>query len=284
MRIGQILTTNPVVVGDQVDYDFVENENIGLISKVNERKNYIIRKSINLSKQAHIIASNVDNAFLIITIAFPETSTQFIDRFLVSAEAYRIPVILVFNKEDLYNDEQKKSLLKLKGIYEDIGYKCLVISALKNKNTKIIEQLCKDKINVFSGNSGVGKSTLINALDPDLDLKTDEISEYHSKGKHTTTFSEMVEIKTGGFIIDTPGIKGFGFVDIYKEELYHFFPEIFRMSKKCKYNNCTHIHEPSCAVIEACKNGKISESRYDNYYFMYMDEDSRYRLSHKTNK
>lgn len=284
LRIGGIVTTNPVAVGDQVEYEFIEKEKIGFINKIHERKNYIIRRSINLSKKAHIIAANVDNAFLFITIAFPETSTQFIDRFLISAEAYRIPVILLFNKEDLYNDKQISSLNELKKIYEDIGYKCLIISAINKKNTEMVKDLCHGRINVFAGNSGVGKSTLINVLYPGMKLKTKEISEYHLKGKHTTTFSEMIELKSGGYIIDTPGIKGFGFVDIFKEELYHFFPEIFRVSKNCKYNNCTHIHEPSCAVIDAVKSGKISESRYDNYYNMYMDDDSRYRLANKAIK
>ncbi|MFC2097579.1 ribosome small subunit-dependent GTPase A [Bacteroidota bacterium] len=284
LKIGNIVTTNPVAVGDKVEYKIIDKERIGIISKIFPRKNYIIRRSINLSRQAHIIAANVDQAFLIITIVNPQTNTQFIDRFLVSAEAYSIPVIIVINKSDIYNNSQKAELKKLVSVYENIGYQCVIISSLKKINTEIIRNLCVDKISVFSGNSGVGKSTLINILDPEKQLRTAEISDFHLTGKHTTTFSEMVQLHTGGYIIDTPGIKGFGIIDIEKNELYHFFPEIFKISKKCRYHNCTHINEPDCAVKGAVEDNIISESRYQNYYNMYYDDDSKYRQSIKSGK
>ncbi len=277
-RIKGIRSTNPVAVGDIVDFIMPENEKLGSITNIHDRKNYIIRKSINLSKRSHIIAANIDAAFLIVTLTSPKTSTEFIDRYLVSAQAYRIPVNIVFNKIDIYDNETKKKLKELKQLYEKIGYNCIETSATKKINIQTIKDLLKNKINVVSGHSGVGKSTLINAIDPKLQLKTSNISDTHNTGKHTTTLTEMFEINNGGYIIDTPGIKGFGIIDMDKEEIYHFFPEIFKLSKNCQYYNCTHIHEPNCAVKKAVENGEISLSRYKSYLsIMLEDENNKYR-------
>ncbi|MBE9469508.1 MAG: ribosome small subunit-dependent GTPase A [Bacteroidetes bacterium] len=277
-RIKGIRSTNPLAVGDNVDFVMPENEQLGFITNIHDRKNYIIRKSINLSKRSHIIAANIDSAFLIVTLISPKTSTEFIDRYLVSAQAYNIPVNIVFNKIDLYDNETLEKLKDLKSTYEKIGYNCIETSAIKNINIQKIKDLLKNKINVISGHSGVGKSTLINSVDNKLNLKTSEISDSHNSGKHTTTASEMYEINNGGYIIDTPGIKGFGIIDMDKEEIYHFFPEIFKLSKDCQYYNCTHVHEPNCAVKKAVENGEISQSRYKSYLsLMIDDDDNKYR-------
>jgi ribosome biogenesis GTPase len=272
-----IRTTNPIAVGDRVD--FKEDKESKVIVSIHDRKNYIIRKSSNLSKHSQIIASNVDHSFLIVTVNYPLTTTTFIDRFLAAAEAYRVPVSLIFNKIDRYRPNDMDRLDELKGIYEKIGYKCYEISAKNGTHLDIIRDALKDNINLLSGHSGVGKSTLINAIQPGLDLKTGEISEAHSQGKHTTTFSEMFELDFGGYIIDTPGIRGFGTIDMEKEEMSHFFPEIFETSKDCQFNNCSHIHEPKCAVKAAVEAGDISITRYESYLGMVMeDEDSKYRI------
>ncbi|MGQ1910676.1 ribosome small subunit-dependent GTPase A [Marinifilum sp. RC60d5] len=276
-RMDGIRTTNPVAVGDRVDFE--EDKESKVIVKIHDRKNYIIRKSSNLSKHSQIIASNVDQAFLIVTVNYPLTTTTFIDRFLAAAEAYRIPVRLIFNKIDRYRPNDKDRLVELKGIYEKIGYKCFEISAKNGTHLDTIREELKEKINLLSGHSGVGKSTLINAIQPGLDLKTGEISEAHSQGKHTTTFSEMFELDFEGYIIDTPGIRGFGTIDMEKEEMSHFFPEIFETSEKCQFNNCSHIHEPKCAVKAAVEIGEISITRYESYLGMVMeDEDNKYRI------
>jgi ribosome biogenesis GTPase / thiamine phosphate phosphatase len=276
-RVKGIVSTNPVAVGDKVDFLIKKEENTGLITKIHERKNYIIRKSINLSRKAHIIATNVDLAVLIVTLKMPETHPIFIDRFLVSAEAYDIPVQLVFNKIDLYGEKENKIMDNLIEIYEQIGYPSLKISATKQTNLEEFKTILKNKNTVISGNSGVGKSTLINAIDPNLSLKTAEISEYHKKGKHTTTFSEMFPLQFGGYIIDTPGIKGFGLVDLEDENLATYFPEMLALQNDCKYYNCTHTHEPGCQVIEAVKADKIAESRYKSYLSMLFEDSGKYR-------
>lgn len=282
LRIKDIKTTNPVAVGDWVDFEYLERESIaqqqkiGLIHRITERKNYIIRRSPNLSKQAHIIAANIDQAFLIVTINYPITTTTFIDRFLASAEAYRIPVILVFNKTDRYNSHQKETMSSLINLYQNIGYKCLKTSAKINDGLDHLQLLMKGKISVFNGHSGVGKSTIINRLQPGLNLKTREISDYHETGKHTTTFSELFELDFGGYIIDTPGIKGFGMLEMEAWEISHYFPEIFKISAECQYGNCSHTHEPGCAVKEAVVKKKIAESRYISYTGL-LNEDEKYR-------
>lgn len=276
-RLKGIKSTNPISVGDRVT--FISNsDGTGVITEIEDRKNYIIRKSSNLSKQSHIIATNLDLCFLIVTIARPITTTTFIDRFLASAEAYRIPVNIIFNKIDNYDSDELEYLGALINLYEHIGYNCYKVSALNGDGLQEIKDKLKDRITLFSGHSGVGKSTLINALIPDLSLKTGNISNYHGKGMHTTTFSEMLDIPGGGYIIDTPGIKGFGTVDMKPEEISHYFIDIFEFSKKCRFNNCMHINEPGCAVIDAVENSLISESRYKSYLNMLEDEtDEKYR-------
>lgn len=276
LRLKGVKTTNPVTVGDFVEVE-LNDKNSGVITAVKDRKNYIIRKSTNLSRESHIIAANLDQAVLVVTIEFPETQLGFIDRYLVTAEAYSIPAVIVFNKVDLLNDSGIDKLNQYISIYEPIGYKCLVVSAQTGYNMSLFRDLIQGKTSLISGNSGVGKSTLVNTVEPNLNLRTNNISSAHLTGKHTTTFSEIFELSFGGYIIDTPGIKGFGLIDIEKEELYHFFPEIFKLSSDCKYYNCTHIHEPGCAVIEAAKNGEISPSRYLNYLSIYEDDNEKYR-------
>lgn len=266
LRIKDIRTTNPVAVGDVVDIE--ERTDGYVITGIAPRRNYIIRKSTNLSKEAHIIASNVDQALLIATVNHPVTSTVFIDRFLATAEAYNIPAILVFNKMDLYDEEDRMMLGGLQIIYERIGYKCLAVSAVTGENVSQLAALLKDKVTVLSGMSGVGKSSLINCIQPGLDLKTALISDAHDSGKHTTTFAEMFPLTEGGYIVDTPGLRSFGMIDMKKEELSHFFPEIFAKSEGCRFYNCTHTHEPGCAVIEAVESGEISETRYQSYLSM----------------
>jgi len=276
-RIKGIKTTNPVAVGDNVWLD-KKPDGEYMITEILPRKNYIIRKSVNLSKQAHIIASNIDQALLIVTVASPSTSTGFIDRFLVTAEAYHIPVTIVFNKIDVYNKKEQDVLTQLLALYRGIGYPCILTSAIKKEGVEEVKNLLKDKVTLLSGHSGVGKSTLINAVDGKLDLKTGSVSESHNKGKHTTTFAEMFALSFGGNVIDTPGIKGFGLVDFDKHDLGHYFVEIRDWMKLCKFNNCQHINEPKCAVLEALKNGEIAKSRYQNYLSMWHDDySSSYR-------
>jgi len=276
-RIKGIKTTNPVAVGDIVDFLDDTEKSVRLITKIHERKNYIIRKSINLSRQAHIIAANIDQAFLMVTLILPETSTVFMDRFLASAEAYRIPVVIVFNKIDLYNESLLSEMNELIAIYTKIGYPCISISAERKINIDALNDLMKDKTSVIAGNSGVGKSTIINTIAPDLKLKTGELSDHHLSGKHTTTFSELFSLPNGGAIIDTPGLRAFGVVDFDKNEIYHFFPELFAFAKDCQFYNCKHITEPRCAVKSAVKSGEISASRYNSYLSIFYDDDEKYR-------
>ncbi|GET45133.1 ribosome small subunit-dependent GTPase A [Capnocytophaga felis] len=279
-RIKGIKNTNPVAVGDSVSFELEESGN-GVIQEIHERKNYIIRKSVNLSKQTHIIASNVDVAFLVVTLNNPPTFTTFIDRFLVTAEAYHIPVIILFNKIDSYNEEELIEIKYLASIYRKIGYECLGISAISGKNIDKVIDLMKNKTCVISGHSGVGKTTLINAIAPNLNLKTKEISEQHQQGQHTTTFAEMFNLDFGARIIDTPGIKGFGIVEIENEELGDFFPEFFALKSECKFNNCLHIDEPDCAVKEALEKDEIAWSRYKSYLQILKGEDENYRIGEK---
>lgn len=276
-RLKDIKSTNPITVGDKV-LIIMNEDGTGVITEIQDRKNYIIRRSSNLSKQSHIIASNLDQCFLLVTVCKPITTTIFIDRFLASAEAYRIPVSLLFNKVDIYDDDEKEYMNALTHLYKHIGYPCYPISALTNEGIVELKDLLKDKITLLSGHSGVGKSTLINTLVPNATQKTASISSYHGKGMHTTTFSEMIELPQGGFIIDTPGIKGFGTVDMQAEEISHYFPEIFKFSKNCRFNNCMHLNEPGCAVIKAVENHYISESRYKSYLNILEDEtEGKYR-------
>ncbi len=266
-RIKDIKSTNPIAVGDKVVFDLEKkgDEEIGVIKTILDRDNFIIRKSVNLSKQTHIIAANVDQVFLLITINNPPTFTAFIDRFLVSTRAYRIDTILVFNKIDSYEIEERAEILYLKDIYESIGYKCLEVSATENKNVDTIKQMMIDKTSMFVGHSGVGKTTLVNAIEPTLDLKTKQISDQHKQGQHTTTFAEMFDLSFNARIIDTPGIKGFGVVDMDKYELGDYFPEFFELKQHCKFNDCLHLKEPKCAVKEALEEEQISWSRYKSY-------------------
>ncbi len=272
-RIKGIRSTNPVAVGDRVTVN-----TDGWIVDIEDRRNYIIRKSINLSKQSHIIAANVDQALLIVTVNYPQTSTTFIDRFLASAEAYRVPVILVFNKTDLLDADETRYQQMLVTLYETIGYLCLQVSAETGESVDALKALLPDKITLLSGNSGVGKSTLINCLVPGVNLRTAEISDAHNAGQHTTTFSEMIPLEGGGWVVDTPGIKGFGTFDMEPEELTSYFKEIFHFSQNCRFSNCTHTHEPGCAVLKALEDHYISQSRYQSYLSMLEDKDQgKYR-------
>lgn len=275
MRQDDIRSTNPVAVGDYVMVEL--DDEGGVIDEVLERKNHIVRRSSNLSKQMHVIAANVDQAVLLVTINYPITTAVFIDRFLASAEAYRIPVVIVFNKIDRYDSNHMEDLWYYQALYQSIGYETLTVSAKKQEDLSDFKNILKDKVSVVAGHSGVGKSTIINRIEPGLNLKTAEISNYHQQGKHTTSYAEMHELSFGGYIIDTPGVRGFGLIDIEKEEISHFFREIFEMSKKCQFNNCIHEREPGCAVKEAVEEGTIALTRYQSYINVLMNNDGKYR-------
>ena len=276
-RLKGIRSTNPVAVGDHVEIA-LNQEGTAFITLIDERRNYIIRKSQNLSKQSHIIAANVDQAFLIVTVNYPQTSTTFIDRFLASAEAYSVPVVLVFNKRDILSDDERHYQQSMVHLYETIGYECREISAATGEGIEELHKLLKGKITLLSGNSGVGKSTLINQILPEANLRTAEISDAHNTGMHTTTFSEMLELPEGGYIIDTPGIKGFGTFDMEPEEIAHYFRDIFALGHDCRFSNCTHTHEPGCAVLAALEDHRLAPSRYTSYLSMLDDHDEdKYR-------
>lgn len=285
-RIKGIKSTNPIAVGDVVDFelDHTSDQVIGLITNIHDRKNYIVRKSVNLSKQIHIIASNIDQMFLLVTMNYPLTSTTFIDRFLATAEAYNIKAILIFNKIDTLEAEELDNQLFLQHIYSSIGYKCLRISATEGKGIENLKELMKGKTSMFSGHSGVGKSTLVNALEPSLNLKTSEISESNKQGQHTTTFAEMYDLSFGARIIDTPGIRGFGMVDMQPQEVTDYFPEFFKLKEHCKFNNCLHKNEPNCAIKEALENDEIFWSRYRSYIQILEGDDSVYRMDDYLNQ
>lgn len=276
-RLKDIRSTNPIAVGDLVLFA-LQPDGTGVINEIEERRNYIIRKSSNLSKDSHIIAANIDLCFLVVTLKQPETSTVFIDRFIASAEAYRVPVCLVINKIDIYNEDELTYMDGLANLYEYIGYPCIKVSSITGEGIELLRKKMENKIILFSGHSGVGKSTLINTLIPGIHLKTGNVSDYHNKGKHTTTFSEMAPIPSGGYLVDTPGIKGFGIYDMQREEISHYFKDIFEFSRNCKFNNCIHVNEPNCAVLEAVNKHEISESRYNSYLSMLNEDiDAKYR-------
>lgn len=277
LRLKDIKSTNPIAVGDFVEFGAIE-EKVGLISAIYDRKNYIIRRSSNLSKQSHILAANLDLVVLVITIRYPETSTVFIDRFIASAEAYNVPACILINKTDLYTEDEMQYAEALKTLYESIGYPVFMLSAIKPDTFDTFKQFLTGKTILISGNSGVGKSTLINAILPESLAKTGEISSYHNKGTHTTTFSQLYQLENGAQLIDTPGIKGFGTVDMEADEISHYFKEIFKTSKKCRFTNCTHVHEPGCAVLTAVENHQISLSRYQSYLSILSDfKTGKYR-------
>lgn len=284
-RIKGIKSTNPVAVGDMVDFDLDTKSDVetGVITNIHERENYIIRKSVNLSKQTHIIASNIDQVFLLITLNNPPTFTAFIDRFLITAEAYDIKAILLFNKIDTYTEDELLEIKFLAAMYREIGYECMGISALKQTNVDAVKEAMVGKVNMFTGHSGVGKSTLVNAIESNLDLKTKEISEQHMQGQHTTTFAEMYDLSFDAKIIDTPGIKGFGIVDMEREEIGDYFPEFFALKGECKFNNCLHLEEPKCAVKEALDNDELHWSRYKSYVQIMEGDDEQYRKDQYAN-
>lgn len=274
-RMKGLVTTNPVAVGDLVDFELEPEQETAVITHLHPRKNYIIRKSINLSKQAQVIAANLDQACLVVTLASPRTSLGFIDRFLVTAEAYSIPTILIFNKLDIYGSDGLEILAEYMAVYQKIGYACYAVSALSGDNLDTVKNLLKDKTTLFSGHSGVGKSSLINQILPGMALRTNEISDFSDTGKHTTTFAEMFSLPFGGKLIDTPGIRELGVIDIEKEELGHFFPEMRQRLNTCKYHNCVHVNEPGCSVLTALENGEIEASRYDSYMSIYLGSNTR---------
>lgn len=276
LRLKGFNSTNPVAVGDLVEFDRVGSNSPATIKAILPRRNCVIRKSTNLSRQSHVIAANIDMAFLIVTVAYPEVKLQFADRFLVTCEAYNVPVTILLNKMDLYNEEQLAMAEAFEQIYTSAGYDVVKCSATENTGIEELRERCKGKVVLFSGQSGVGKSSVIRALDPALELRTGEISAYHLQGKHTTTFYEMHPISTGGFVIDTPGIRGFGLVDVSPEELSTYFPEMLRVEDNCRFAPCTHTHEPGCAVKEAVENGDISVERYESYLGM-LEEEGKYR-------
>ncbi len=277
-RMKGIKSTNPIAVGDFVEV-IEDEDDKGLITQLYDRKNYIVRKSVNLSKQTHILASNVDQAILVVTLVMPKTFTGFIDRFLASAQAYSIPAIVVFNKVDIYGPEEEEELEYLELVYQQAGYKTLRTSATEKQNVDAFKNLLANKVSMLSGNSGVGKSTLVNAVEPGLDLKTQSVSESHNQGMHTTTFAEMFPLSFGGYIIDTPGVKGFGLADMNKEEIGDYFPELFKRKGNCKFNNCLHINEPGCAVLKALENNEIAPTRYESYINMIngLEDENHYR-------
>ncbi len=278
-RLKGIKSTNPVAVGDHVEFD-VRSDGTAYIVDIMERKNYIVRKASNLSKQSHILAANLDLCFLVVTVSHPVTSTTFIDRFLASAEAYSVPVVIVFNKTDLYTPAETEELQYLVALYESIGYRCIATSAEKGDGVELLKDAMRGKVSLLAGNSGVGKSSLVNAVAPQLAAKVGEISKIHDTGMHTTTYTEMFEFMPGSYIVDTPGVKGFGSYAMEKEEIPHYFVEFFRLSKDCRYSNCTHTHEPGCAVLEALEAGRIAPSRYQSYLSMLEDEnEGKYRVS-----
>lgn len=279
-RIQGIKSTNPLAVGDAVDFDLESknNETTGVIHNIHDRKNYIVRKSVNLSKRTHIIAANIDQVFLLITLNNPPTFTGFIDRFLVTAEAYQIKTILLFNKIDDYDEEELFEIKYLKHLYSKIGYECIEVSAITGEGVVSVKEKMLGKTSMFAGHSGVGKSTLVNTIEPSLALKTKEISDQHKQGQHTTTFAEMFDLSFNARIIDTPGIKGFGIVDMEKEEIGDFFPEFFERKPDCKFNNCLHIDEPKCAVKDAVEKGEIPYSRYKSYLQIIAGDEEHYRI------
>lgn len=278
-RLKGIRSTNPVAVGDHVKFD-VRADGTAYIVDILDRKNYIVRKASNLSKQSHILAANLDLCFLIVTISHPATATTFIDRFLAAAEAYRVPVVLVFNKCDLYNENENEELEYLTALYSCIGYSCLRTSATTGNGIEELKGMMRGKVSLLAGNSGVGKSSLVNAIAPEIAARVGEISKTHDTGMHTTTYTEMFEFMPGSYIVDTPGVKGFGTYDMETEEISHYFVEFFELSKECRYGNCTHTHEPGCAVLEALERGEIAPSRYQSYLSMLEDkEEGKYRAS-----
>jgi ribosome biogenesis GTPase len=277
LRIKELYTTNPIAVGDNVLFEPDRTNESGIITEVLDRKNYILRKSSNLSKQYQIIAANIDQAYLMITIIMPETPVEFIDRFIITAEAYRVPAKIIINKTDLYGENEIARMNYLEALYTKIGYECIRLSIYDNINLERLMDQMKDKTSLISGNSGVGKTTLLNILNPKLNLKTAAISDYHKQGKHITTFPEMHPMPFGGFVIDTPGIRGFGVADMEKNEIYHFFREIFTKSKECRFNNCLHLDEPGCAVRVAVENGEIDFLRYRSYLNIIEGDEGKYR-------
>lgn len=278
-RLKGIRSTNPVAVGDHVRF-VVREDGTAYITEILDRKNYIVRKASNLSKQSHILAANLDLCFLVVTISHPATATTFIDRFLAAAEAYRVPVVLVFNKTDLYNEAEREELGYLSALYESIGYCCLRTCATDGSGVDALKEMMQGKVSLLAGNSGVGKSSLVNAIAPQIAARVGEISKTHDTGMHTTTYTEMFEFMPGSYIVDTPGIKGFGTYDMEVEEISHYFVEFFELSKECRYSNCTHTHEPGCAVLEALERGELAPSRYQSYLSMLEDkEEGKYRAS-----
>ena len=277
LRIKELRITNPIAVGDNVLLETDKKNNTGIITEILDRRNYILRKATNLSKHSQIIAANIDQVFLMITIIRPETPVEFIDRFLITAEAYRVEAKIIINKTDLYGEDEIAKMEYLESLYSKIGYKCIRLSLKDQTNLELLKLQMKDKTSLISGNSGVGKTTLLNLFDPDLNLKTAEISDYHKQGKHITTFPEMYHMPFGGFVIDTPGIRGFGVVDMERNEIYHFFREIFKVSKDCRFNNCLHLDEPECAVRAAVEKGEIDFLRYKSYLNIMDGDNGKYR-------